>query len=259
MSATSPASVGWSMPAAEDKTLLQKITPIHMGVFLVLVVMMMVVTAGPSSMHATPTRLPALVSGGGTADGIPMQPRAGVVAVNGAANAGAPKARAGTAAAPRAAGRSPRAAVPRARTLRVGSASVPARVHAGGIPSPAAAANLAISGGGRVGAGQTGAVRMNGIPSPAAAAQLGPQKLPFKPSDGVTLPRTVGERDSHAIDTHYSAASLPMEEPAAPVMTPGQSSAYSERQVTLNELTGGTSSANPLPASPAAGGYANAY
>ena len=94
---------------------------------------------------------------------------------------------------------------------------------------------------------------MGGIPSPAASAQLGPQKLPFRPTDGVTLPRMVGERDSHALDTHYGSDTLPMEEPALPAMTPGASAAQSERQVQINALSGAS---NPAPV---AGGLAVAY
>ena len=87
----------------------------------------------------------------------------------------------------------------------------------------------------------------------AASAQLGPQKLPFRPTDGVTLPRMVGERDSHALDTHYGSDTLPMEEPALPAMTPGASAAQSERQVQINALSGAS---NPAPV---AGGLAVAY
>ena len=71
---------------------------------------------------------------------------------------------------------------------------------------------------------------MDGIPSAAAAQALGPETLPYKPSDGVTLPRDVGERDSHAVDTHYGDASLPKEAPVdMPVMTPGDSAVHTER------------------------------
>jgi hypothetical protein len=122
----------------------------------------------------------------------------------------------------------------------VGSARLRANVRSGGIPSPAASANLAVAGGGRVSAADTGSVQMGGIPSPAASEQLGPQKLPFRPSDDVTLPRMTGERDSHAVDRHYSNATLPMEEPAAPAMTPGAAAERAEHQVQVNNLTGGS-------------------
>jgi hypothetical protein len=234
------ASVAWQHAAAPaERTLLQRITPVHMGVLMVLVVMMMVVTSGPGAMNAKPARLgaAAAVDGGG---GVPMPVRSGATATNAATAAGAQKAG---------------GAAPKVRTIKVGSSQVRARVRAGGIPSPAAAANLAIVGGGRVAASQTGSVRMSGIPSPAASEQLGPQKLPFRPTDGVTLPRASGERDSHAVDTHYGATSLPMEEPAAPAMTPGASAAQAERQVTINQLSGTTSA----PAVPTPGGAVLAY
>lgn len=137
--------------------------------------------------------------------------------------------------------------------LVVGSARLRANVHAGGIPSPAAAANLAIAGGGRVSAADTGSVKMGGIPSPAASEQLGPRKLPFRPSDGVTLPRMTGERDSHALDRHYSNATLPMEEPALPAMTPGAAAERAEQQVQVDNLTGGSTPA------PVNGGLVVAY
>ena len=261
---TSAAPTSWSLPAPEPKqSLLQRISPIHMGVLMVLVMVMLVVTSGPSAMHATPTKLPAAVDGGGTAAGVPLPPRAGTTALAAASNAApasakpAPKAGAGAArAATPAAGSKPRAA--KVRTVKVGTAKVRARVRAGGIPSPAASANLAVAGGGRVSAGQTGAVRMSGIPSAAAAEQLGPQKLAYRPTDGVTLPRAVGERDSHAVDSHYGSTTLAMEEPAAPVMTPGQAAARAERQVTINQLNGGSGPSAARPAAPAAG-YAVAF
>jgi hypothetical protein len=246
------ASVAWQhadVPA--ERTLLQRITPVHMGVLMVLVVMMMVVTSGPAAMSTKPARLGAApVDGGG---GVPMPVRSGATATNAATTAGAPKA-AGAAKAVKPAKAAPSVA-PKARTIKVGSSQVRARVRAGGIPSPAAAANLAIAGGGRVAASQTESVRMSGIPSPAASEQLGPQKLPFRPTDGVTLPRATGERDGHAVDTHYGATSLPMEEPAAPAMTPGASAAQAERQVTINQLSGTTTA----PAVPAPGGAVLAY
>jgi hypothetical protein len=230
-----------------------------MGVLLAIAMVVMVVSAGPASMNAKPARLPAAtVAGGGSVNGIPMPARAGATAID-AAKSAAPNAtaKASKVAAPQAAkATAPAAAHPRAaRMLRVGSARLNPRVRAGGIPSPAAAANLAIAGGGRVASNQTGAVRMGGIPSPAASEQLGPQKLPFRPSDGVTLPRATGERDGHAVDTHYGAATLPMEEAAAPAMTPGASAAKAERQVSINQVSGGSGS----PVAPPSGGPALAF
>lgn len=121
--------------------------------------------------------------------------------------------------------------------IQVGSAEVPRDIRHGGMPSPAAAANLAISGGGRVTAADTGSLQLAGIPSPAAAAKLGPEVLPYAPSDGVTLPRTTGERDSHAVDTHYGGATLPLAEPIeTPVMTPGESAARAQHMQAEDQL-----------------------
>ncbi len=241
---TLPSSVTWSTPVAatppSQRSLLQRVRPVHMGMLMVVVVMIMAMTSGPAAMHTAPSKLPAAVAGGG-ADGL-LPPRTGMTT------------------SPTAPARAGRAAKETAapRMLHVGTATLPATVTAGGIPSPAASAQLAVNGGGRLASGQTGVVTMAGMPSPAAAAKLGPEQLPFRPSDGVTLPRTEGERDSHAVDSHYAPAALPMEEAAAPVATPGDSAAHAERQVTLNELTGGTTAADPMPAAPAAG-YSSSY
>lgn len=291
--ATRPVSVSWDhVDTPAERGLLQRITPVHMGVLMVMVMVMMVVTSGPAAMTATPARLPALTADGGGS--VPMPVRAGTTATAAATppSATSPKAAPNATdarspkavpnatdspSAPKAAAPAPassteagthharpagartaapaapaRPATPRARMLKVGSGSVRARVRAGGIPSPAAAANLAVAGGGRVRAADTGSVRMAGIPSPAASEQLGPQTLPFRPTDGVTLPRATGERDSHAVDTHYAPAKLAMEEPALPAMTPGAAAAQAERQVTINQLSGSA----PAPVS---GGLAMAY
>ena len=264
--ATSPASVSWdrtSIPLAE-RTLLQRITPVHMGVLMVMVVMAMIVTSGPAAMSAGTNRLPALTGAVGGGGSVPGPIRSGstpvdVATANGAAVADATAAPArgarGAVAAPAATAATARAEKPRARVpmIAVGTSRVRANVRAGGIPSPAASVNLAIAGGDRVAAADTGSVRMGGIPSPAASEQLGPQKLPFRPTDGVTLPRMVGERDSHAMDSHYGADTLPMDEPALPAMTPGASAVQAERQVQINELSGAS---NPAPV---AGGLAIAY
>lgn len=260
-SATHRASVSWEHVAAPaEQGLLQRITPVHMGVLMVIVMVMMVTTSGPAAMTAKPTRLPALaVDGGGS--GVPLPARAGTTATAAAAASAKPAGAAPAAARHEAAGHEASPATPapkakvkrRARMLEVGSARVRARVRSGGIPSPAAAANLAIAGGGRVRAADTGSLRMAGIPSPAASEQLGPQTLPYRPTDGVTLPRATGERDSHATDTHYAPAELAMEEPALPAMTPGAAAAQAERQVTINQLSGTSAPA------PVAGGLAIAY
>jgi hypothetical protein len=184
-------------------------------------------------MTATPSLSAATVSGGGT--GTDMLP---VGADTTAVDALAPSTRA--------AGRARAAAVAPARSayLTVGSARLVRTVHAGGIPSPAASANLAIAGGGRAAANSTGAVQMDGIPSPAAAEKLGPQTLPYRPTDGVTLPRSNGERDSHAVDTHYGTDDLPMTAPVElPAMSPGQAAARDEQRVAVNDLSGGAATA----------------
>lgn len=252
--AATPMTLRPALQSASEPTLLQRITPIHMGMLLAAVMVVLVMTSGPGAVKSTPTRLPAVTVGGGggvndsLAGGVPMPARSGPTAVAAAtANAPAPKA------APAPAVSVDRATAP--RMLRVGSATLDPRVRAGGIPSPAAAANLAIAGGGRVASNQTDAVRMDGIPSPAASEQLGPQKLAFRPNDGATLPRVTGERDSHAVDSHYGGATLPMEQAAAPAMTPGASAAQAERQVAINQVTGGSAT----PPTPPAGGYALAY
>jgi hypothetical protein len=68
---------------------------------------------------------------------------------------------------------------------------------------------------------------------------MGPQTLPYRPTDGVTLPRVAAERDSHAADSHYGSGTLPMEAPVElPAMTPGQSAANAEQRVVVNDLAG---------------------
>ncbi|MCW2928411.1 MAG: hypothetical protein JWM86_2379, partial [Thermoleophilia bacterium] len=248
--ATRPAQVTWDGggPAA-DKTLLQRVSPVHMGVLLIMVIVAMVVTSGPAAMTAKPGRLPALASGGGVGvDGMPV--RAGSTALAATtpstapstAAAATPAARTATAtrdARPRVAGAAPRRIRGGARMIAVGSSRVSSAIRSGGIPSPAASANLAIAGGGRVVAGSTGDVQMNGIPSPAASEKLGPQQLPFRATDGVTLPRGASERDSHAVDTHYGDDTLAMEEPVElPAMTPGAAAARAETRVIRNDMAG---------------------
>lgn len=243
-------------PVAAEPTLLQRITPIHMGLVLVMAMVAMVVTSGPAAMTATPTRLPALADGGG--QGVAMlSPRAGTTALEAAGapsarRAAAAKAKGGRAIATPATAPAARArARARARTKRaarayivVGNAQVKRSVRSGGIPSPAASANLAIAGGGRAAAGSTGSVRLAGIPSTAAAEKLGPQTLPYRPDDGVTLPRSAGERDSHSVDSHYGADTLPMEQAVElPAMTPGAAAARAEHHVARNELTHGSTPA----------------
>lgn len=253
--ATTRATVSWDrVPPPAERTLLQRVSPVHMGVLMVMVMIVMVVSSGPAAMSAKPSRLPALAMGSGVAGDVPMPMRAGATAVD------AVKAPAKVAAKPVPAAKATkgRPVAPRARTrvrmIVVGNARLRADVRSGGIPSPAAAANLAVAGGGRVSAADTGSVRMGGIPSAAASEQLGPRKLPFRPSDGVTLPRMAGERDNHAVDSHYGKDTLPMEEPALPAMTPGAAAERAERQVQISNLTGGSSTPAHV-----AGGLAVAY
>lgn len=79
--ATRPAQVTWEGGGATaEPTLLQRITPVHMGALLMMVIVAMVVTSGPAAMNAKPGRLPALASGGGVGvDGMPI--RAGSTAI----------------------------------------------------------------------------------------------------------------------------------------------------------------------------------
>src|SRR5690606_33674908 len=116
-----------------------------------------------------------------------------------------------------------------AKLIRVGSATLRRDTSAGGIPSPAAGTNLLGAGGGRATADATASVNMNGIPSAAAGEKIAPETLPYTPDDGVSMARSTGERDAHAVDTHYGADTLPMEEPAAPAMTPGAAAQQAER------------------------------
>jgi hypothetical protein len=128
-------------------------------------------------------------------------------------------------------------------------------VRSGGIPSPAAAANLAVAGGGRVSANSTDQVNLRGIPSAAAAEALGPETLPYRPNDGVTLPRMIGERDSHAVDSHYGRDTLPMEAAVAtPALTPGAAAEQAQQRALQVQLAGSNAA---LPVTN--GGYITAY
>lgn len=224
-----------------------------MGILLVMVMVAMVVTSGPAAMTAKPTRLPALADGGGEGAAL-LSPRAGTTAVDAATAAAAKPATAAKAEGKRAVAapaHTRAASARRARAKRaarayivVGNARVKRAVRSGGIPSPAASANLAVTGGGRAAAGSTGSVRLAGIPSTAAAEKLGPQTLPYRADDGVTLPRSVGERDSHSVDSHYGADTLPMEQAVErPAMTPGEAAARAEHHVARNQLTQGSTPA----------------
>jgi hypothetical protein len=77
--------------------------------------------------------------------------------------------------------------------------------------------------------------RMLGIPSPAAAAAMAPQTLPLRPKPDVTLPTSIGERDSHSVDTHYGlqprTSSKTISEPAVAPGTPGDSISQAEEAI----------------------------
>ncbi|MCW2962416.1 MAG: hypothetical protein JWM90_2803 [Thermoleophilia bacterium] len=246
---TRPSTISWDRlapPVATDKTLLQRITPVHMGVLLIMVVIAMVVTAGPVAMKTpTPGRLPALATGGG-GDGIasPTLARAGTTATAAAVGTPPPGGIAPVSA-PVSAVLPKVAAAP---VVKVGSATVDVAVRHGGIPSPAAAAGLSGRGvGGGAAPSGTPGTQFEGMPSPAAAEKLGPQTLPYRPSDGMTLPRTAGERDGYAADRHYGTAgtlamSAPVERPA---LTPGAAAAQAEQIVAHQDLTG--TSGVPIP------------
>jgi hypothetical protein len=121
---------------------------------------------------------------------------------------------------------------------------VSSTISHGGIPSPAAGKLLTRAAGG--GAATTATAPdgaplvFAGIPSPAAAAKLAPQTLPYRPSDGVTLPRMSIERDGHAADTHYGAdRPLAPGTPAArPALTPGEAAHQSEQRAAGIDLSG---------------------
>lgn len=162
-----------------------RVTPLHMGVLLTLLVLAFVIARGtPSgSFRATPARLPAAVTPSGAHD-------------------------------------------------------LPLKREPAGMPSSASAQSLALEQGGkaRYHRGDTTAIRLKSMPSPAAAATLAPT-LPLHRlvGDGNSLPRSIAERDSHAVDHHYAGASgsqtLPLERAVAtPAVTPGQAAAQAEVQ-----------------------------
>lgn len=222
-----PVPRTWEPVHLDDQpSLLQRITPLHMGVALIMVIVFMVMTSGPPKVRNTPARLSALpVAGGGNVNSLSevTPPNRSDVQVTPANKQSS--------------------ATPTAPPMK--------EPPMDGIPSPAASAKLAltISGGGSE--ATTDTIIFDGIPSPAAAAKLGPQTLPYRPSDGVTLPRSSTERDAHAMDTYYGSGSdtLPLEEPSAPVLTPAGAAAAAERSVTLGSI--GSQSATP--AVPSAG------
>ncbi|MCW2956120.1 MAG: hypothetical protein JWO69_989 [Thermoleophilia bacterium] len=228
---TRPATIAWERlePPASERTLLQRITPVHMGVLLIMVIVAMVVTSGPAAMK-TPavTRLPALASGGGSVDGVPDQTlaRAGTTATTAAAAAATPA-----------------KDVPAKPAPAKAADAVATTARHGGIPSPAASGSpVAADGGGAASPAVATTAQYGGIPSPAAAAagQLGSQTLPFSPDDGITLPTGAGDRDMHAVDQHYGGTeTLAMAEPVAqPALTPGAAAAQAERMVAQENLTG---------------------
>lgn len=128
------------------------------------------------------------------------------------------------------------------------SSTLPLKRKSQGIPSPAAAASLAVEGGGRAPRGSTSAIRLNGIPSPAAAATMGPQTLPLRRTDSMTLPRTSGERDSWAEEHHYGADVVSGgggadSMPSAPAMTPGEAADQARLAATTQQVAANSGSA----------------
>jgi len=108
---------------------------------------------------------------------------------------------------------------------------LPLRRRASGMMSPAAAASIAVESGGQAPQDTTQPIQMQGIPSPAAAATMAPQVLPLKASDGMTLPRTAGERDDAAVEQHYgdNPGMQDATVPTRPAMTPAEAAAMSEQ------------------------------
>jgi hypothetical protein len=174
------ASISWERLHQDDeeRTFLQKITPMHMGLMLVGVVLLMIITSKPGAIRATGEALPGIAEGGGGVM-MPVQPRTSVTPT-------------GTTLAP-------------VKTIKIGSGELPVTAQHGGIPSIAASNAMAhgVTGGG----------------GPAV-------------DDGVTLPRSTGERDT-ATDTPKSVdggGGVAEELPSAPVATPGQAAMAAERQ-----------------------------
>lgn len=210
--ATHGTPIAWDRlePKAEQ-TLLQKITPMHMGVLLVIGILTMVISSGPAQVAPTAPKLNA--TGGGydpTATTSSTTPATATTAVT-------------------------TPATPAARTIAVGTGRLDPTAQFGGIPSAAASQALSgrVSGGG--GPSGSAAIRLNGIPSPAAAEAMDPTVtgggVGAATDDGVTLP-TASERDAYAVESHYAANILPVEDPVElPAMTPAQSAQQAEQQV----------------------------
>ena len=206
---TRPATtISWDRlePEVEQRTLLQRITPRHMGVLLVVVVGIMIMTSGPAAMK-TPTGLPAVAEGGGGA--MPVQPRAGSAALDAAESAATPAAT-GAAAAAKAKVKAPakgrvikKAGGLAPGTIDVAGVALSANVQHGGIPSGAALDNMAVVDGG-------GAL-------PAV-------------DDGVTLP-TSSERDAHGAERRIDGGGAIDDIPITPVMTPGSAAKVAEEIV----------------------------
>ena len=171
------AAVNWERleQPEEERTWLQKITPVHMGFLLVGVVVLMIVGSKPGAVKATTGggALPAIDGGGNTI--MPVQPRPTITTPT-AVTTAAPK------------------------TIRIGTGELSVTAQHGGIPSAAATEAMSATGGGG-------------------------------PSDGVTLPRSSGERDASSGEEQYSGGGGASDElPASPVMTPGSAAAAAERQ-----------------------------
>lgn len=197
--------------AAADKTFLQKLTPAHMGVMMALVTLMMIIiNASPGATMRAPTTRALPALSGGGTDTLPLT--RGQLA-------------------------NPAAATQVSGTMR-------------GMPSAAAATHMARPGSASATLPKAPVLQMAGIPSPAAAQALGPDTLPLRPSDGTSMPRTSGERDSHANESYYTGeATLPLERSTAPVsapaVTPGEAATNAETMRNIEIAPDGNSMWQP--------------
>lgn len=120
--------------------------------------------------------------------------------------------------------------------------TLPLRRQPVGMPSAAASASIQFENTGTLPLRSTASIKFEGIPSPAAAASLDPNPvLPLKPSDGMSLPRTIGERDSYSVEKAYGndpGAHAHDAEPARPAVTPMEAQAQAENQAGLDAATG---------------------
>lgn len=173
------SSISWERleQPEEERTFLQKITPMHMGFLLIGIVLLMIISSKPGAVRTAATALPEVVDGSGVA-AMPVQPRP-AIAATGVSDA-----------APRT-----------VKMIKIGSGSLPVTAQHGGIPT--AAASVAMSKG----------VLGGGGPSV---------------NDGVTLPRSTGERDAPTREVKTGGGGAAETPPATPVMTPGASAQQAE-------------------------------